>query len=127
MVHRAVPSEEFPIDPGTPVRRTDPSAAPDPNPEPKEPEPKEPGPKEPVPDPKKAHRGIISVKRLSDGNVLGYISRTTIGAGLYRYETGPSNALIVNFETDSDSGAQLNIIPEVGVDLLQRQLPVLTR
>ena len=109
MAHCTVHAEEFLIVSGTPVRRTDPSTVPEPEPQPN-PEP-EPG--------KIRHRGIIKVKSLSDDSVIGYVSKSPIGPAQYRYSTNTGDALIVNFETDSTgSGTQLNLFPEVGLDLL---------
>jgi hypothetical protein len=109
-------SENFSIVLGTPVRRNDPSKAPEPKPEPK-----------PDPEPKRIlHRGIIGIRNQAD-NSVGYISRSPSSQAQYHYDADASNALVVTFETDlTGSGAQLNILPEVGLNLLWPRAPILT-
>jgi len=108
-----VPSDGFSMVLGTPVRRTDPSAVPEPEPQP-----------EPQPDPEPSsekikHRGIIRIKQ-SDGSVAGYVSFSPTPETLYHNDGNIANALIVNFETDSTkSGTNINISPEVGLDLIR--------
>ena len=66
----------------------------------------------PKPNPKRSYRGIIAVKRKRDGYILGYVSKTPVSTGEYRYEDR-TNAVTVTFETD-DTGP----IPEIDLTLV---------
>lgn len=102
LLRRGLPLKNPVMRRGTPIRRTDPSGVPDPG--------REPGPD---PEPTKIrHRGIIQLKNL-DGSVLGYVASSAASTGQYIYQSDTTNALVVNFETDSTgSGSQLNVVPE---------------
>ena len=68
-------------------------------------------------------RGNILVRNTADKSILGYVS-STLSGGRIAYQD-ISHALTVSFTTDpTDPGSQLNIIPEVGLGLLQSRAPL---
>jgi hypothetical protein len=101
--HQVLPSDTL-IVPGTPARRTDPSAGP--------------GPK------LITHRGIIQVIRSSNNAVFGYVSRNPLPNGLFFVELDAANALAVTFKTDqTGSGTALNLAMEVCFELISTSGP----
>jgi len=53
--------------------------------------------------PRTNYRGIIAVTNTANGQILGYISTTSLGHAQYGYESSAANALIVSFDTDADA------------------------
>jgi hypothetical protein len=51
--------------------------------------------------PRVNYRGIIAVTNTANGQILGYISRNSVGTGQYRYQPARDDALIVSFSIDS--------------------------
>jgi hypothetical protein len=92
LLRRGLPLKDPIMKRGSPVRRNSPSGRPNTN--------------------TKKHRGAIKVKKASNHQTLGYVSKFALNKQQYVYG-GADTALIVDFETDwSGSGSELNILPE---------------